>query len=137
MPRVTPSDDARHQALWLWLPVIAWCALIFTLSSFSKLPAPPSGISDKHEHFVTYAILAVLLLRALVNGRWTGVTLGIALTAALATAAYGATDELHQYFVPGRDCSWGDLLADSLGALTAAGLILAYAIIRRVRPAEE
>lgn len=134
---MTVSDDARRRALWLWLPVIAWCALIFTLSSFSKLPAPPSGISDKHEHFVTYAILGGLFLRALAAGRWSRVTLGLALLAALCAAAYGATDELHQYFVPGRDCEWGDLLADTLGGLTAAGLILAYAIIRRVRPAEE
>lgn len=134
---MTVSDDARRQALWLWLPVIIWCALIFTLSSFSKLPAPPSGISDKHEHFVFYGVLGLLFLRAFAKGQWTRVTLGLALLAALATAAYGATDELHQYFVPGRDCEWGDLIADSLGGLTAAGLILAYAIIRRVRPAEE
>jgi VanZ family protein len=121
----------------LWLPVIAWCALIFTLSSFSKLPAPPSGISDKHEHFVAYAILGALFLRALAKGRLTGVSMGIALVAVLSTVAYGATDELHQYFVPGRDCSLGDLLADTAGAFTAAALIFAYAIIRRVRPAEE
>ena len=33
------------------------------------------------------------------------------------TIVYGATDELHQAFVPGRDPSWTDLGFDSLGAL--------------------
>jgi VanZ family protein len=28
---------------------------------------------------------------------------------------YGASDELHQWFVPGRYATIGDLLADSLG----------------------
>lgn len=128
--------------LWLWAPVIVWCAIIFTLSSFSQLPGPPSGITDKHEHFVTYAILAALTLRALAGGRLSGVTLITALLAAVFAAVYGATDEFHQAFVPGRDSSLGDLVADSLGGLAAAGLILACAIIWRVRtripnPADE
>lgn len=119
--------------LWLWAPVVLWCAIIFTLSSFSKLPGPPSGITDKHEHFVTYAILAALTLRALAGGRLAGVTVTGALLAALFAMIYGGTDELHQAFVPGRDSSFGDLVADTLGGLMAAGLLLACAIIRRVR----
>jgi VanZ family protein len=118
---------------WLWAPVVLWCAIIFTLSSFSTLPGPPSGITDKHEHFVTYAILAALTLRAIAGGRLAGVTAIGAFLAALFTAFYGVTDELHQAFVPGRDSSVGDFVADSLGGLLAAGLILACAIIRRVR----
>ncbi len=35
---------------------------------------------------------------------------------------YAAGDEIHQSFVPGRDCSIGDLLADITGL--AAGLLL-------------
>ena len=31
-------------------------------------------------------------------------------------SAYGALDELHQYFVPGRACMWQDWLIDTMGA---------------------
>jgi VanZ family protein len=107
--------------------------VIFTLSSFSRLPAPPGGMTDKDAHFLTYGLLGVLLVNALAGARWRAMTGRIAVTAILLATAYGVTDELHQYFVPGRDCSIFDLRADALGAATAAvGLLLACAIIRRV-----
>ncbi len=28
---------------------------------------------------------------------------------------WAVSDEIHQYFIPGRFCSWQDLIADSLG----------------------
>jgi VanZ family protein len=34
----------------------------------------------------------------------------------------GLTDELHQKFVPGRQCDWKDWIADIIGILT--GLII-------------
>lgn len=119
--------------LWLWTPVVLYAAAIFALSSTARLPAPPTGLSDKHVHFIVFGGLCVLLVRALAAGRWLQVTLRIALWAALITTAYGASDEFHQYFVPGRSTDVDDLIADALGALAAAGLLLAWAIIRRRR----
>jgi VanZ family protein len=116
--------------LWLWGPVVFWASLIFALSSFSKLPSPPSGITDKHEHFVAYGVLAALLVRALSNGSWSGVTTRVALAAAVIAALYGVSDEVHQYFVPGRETSIVDLIADVLGAALAASGLRAWAIIR-------
>lgn len=43
---------------------------------------------------------------------------------------YAVSDEIHQSFVPGRDCSTGDLLADIVGL--AAGLSV-YLWYRKVR----
>ncbi len=126
-------DPRRPGWLSLWLPVILVCALIFTLSSFSQLPSPPSGISDKHEHFTIYFLLGLTLVRALAGGRLAGVTLPVALIAILLVTLYGASDEFHQSFVPGRDSSVLDLAADSVGALAAGVLLLAWAIIRRGR----
>ncbi len=37
-------------------------------------------------------------------------------------AAYAVTDEIHQYFVPGRSCEVRDMLIDACG--TAAGVLL-------------
>jgi VanZ family protein len=126
-------DPRRPGWLSLWLPVILVAALIFTLSSFSQLPSPPSGISDKHEHFAIYFLLGATLVRALARGRLAGVTLPVAIIAALLVTVYGASDEFHQSFVPGRDSSVFDLAADGVGALAAAVLLLAWAIIRRGR----
>lgn len=53
------------------------------------------------------------------------------LAALFLAAAYGASDEFHQYFVPGRDCSGFDLLADIAGS--AAGIYVFDRVIRALR----
>lgn len=44
---------------------------------------------------------------------------------------YCVTDELHQYFVPGRSCQFTDILIDSLGA--AVGVFVMFAIYRIIK----
>jgi VanZ family protein len=128
---VSPLEASRKPGwLSLWLPVIAVCALIFTLSSFSQLPSPPSGVTDKHEHFAIYFLLGLTLVRAFSGGRLSGVTFRVVLVAALLTSFYGITDEYHQSFVPGRDSSMYDWVADTSGGLAAAAGMLTWAIIR-------
>lgn len=41
---------------------------------------------------------------------------------------YAITDEIHQYFVPGRSCELRDVLIDSSGALL--GIFISYIILR-------
>ena len=43
---------------------------------------------------------------------------------------YAATDEFHQYFVPGRACMWQDWLIDTLGALI--GICAAFLVMRLI-----
>jgi prolyl oligopeptidase len=101
----------RLRTLHLFGPPIAWCAAIFFLSDQSELPATPGG--DKTAHLVAYGIMAVLFARAF----WFGTRWSLPfLTAAVVSAVYGASDELHQSFVPGRDASLGDLIADAIGS---------------------
>lgn len=109
-------------------------AVIFTASSMSDPGAPPGGLSDKSAHVAAYAALGATLVRALAGGRSAGMTVRrIGLAFVLATA-YGATDELHQRFVPGRHPDLLDLVADAgggfAGAAVAAGVVRGY---RRVR----
>jgi VanZ family protein len=125
----SPSGDWRR----LWLPVLLYALLIFGLSSVPNVPAPPGPVTDKQAHFVLFAGLSVLVVRALAAGRLSAVTVRVTAVAVLLTILYGASDELHQYFVPGRQMSAADLLADALGAAASAGLVLAWAIIRRQR----
>ncbi len=39
---------------------------------------------------------------------------------------YGALDEWHQSFVPGRDPALGDVVADGLGVLVGFGLLSSF-----------
>jgi hypothetical protein len=41
----------------------------------------------------------------------------------LIAAIYAATDEFHQYFVPGRSCEFRDVCIDALGALIGVGIV--------------
>ena len=117
--------------LWLWGPVIGYMAVLFILSSFSKLPAPPAGIDDKHEHFFFYGILGALTLRALARGEWSRITRLTVVVASIISGLYGVSDEFHQRFVPGRDFEGLDMIADAAGATVAALALWAWSIIRR------
>ena len=106
-----------------WLPAIAWAALIF---AFSARPTVPVGLDlglDKVAHFLAYAVLGALLAHG--QSR-TGMSPA---TACVLGAAYGASDEWHQSFVPGRSSDVGDWAADAAGVL--AGVALYHWMRRR------
>jgi VanZ family protein len=95
----------------------------------NPFPFVPSGLlsHDKLLHAGAYAGLGLLVRLALSGTRLRGPA---ALVVALAVASlYGVTDELHQYFVPNRQCDPLDWLADTAGAL--AGVAVAAAFLRR------
>lgn len=113
-----------------WLPPAGWAALILTLSS---VPAPAFAVSsgfpgaDKLAHAGLYAILGWLSFRALVpesNGA------RAMLLTFVAVAAFGALDEWHQRFVPGRFPEAWDVVADACGG--AVGTVAA-AMRRRAK----
>lgn len=88
-----------------------WAALIFALSAIPT-EGSTGGVTlvGSMLHIGEYAVLAALLRRG-----------GLALAAGvLAAVLYGATDELHQAFVPGRDAAVLDLVFDLVGALLGA-----------------
>ena len=130
----TPAPR-RDPIGWLlrWAPAVLWAALIFTLSSISGLPAAPGGLSDKHAHLVTYAVLCACLVWGLTDRAPARTTWAVAAAAVGLTALYGASDEWHQSFVPGRESSMLDLAADTAGAVIAAVGLRAWAIIRAGR----
>lgn len=113
------------QVFWYWLPAVLYAGMIYYMSSQShpeeQLPAfVLKDISDKVLHAVEYAGLAVLCYRAF---RWAaGPSVARqALVLAIVTASiYGVTDEVHQFFVPLRESSWLDWLADTAGATVGA-----------------
>ncbi|MGE5360296.1 MAG: VanZ family protein [Bacteroidales bacterium] len=117
--------------LFYWGPVVLYMAVIYLGSSIHRLPELPSGVSDKMAHFSEYAVLCLLLARALAGPRWLAITFPYVAGAIALAALYGMSDELHQWFVPGRDADVRDLAADALGACSSAGALWAWGIIRR------
>lgn len=116
--------------LFVWGPPIGLMAAIFAVSSVPHLDTSSSGVSDKNLHFWTYGLLGVLLVRALAAADWTAVTIRTAVLAWVCGVGYGAFDEVHQAFVPGRTMSGGDLLADAVGTALGAGAALVAARLR-------
>jgi VanZ family protein len=103
---------------------------IFAMSSVSEPPAIPGAVTDKAAHSWVYAGLSALTVRALAGGRWSGVSVGVAAGAVALCTAYGVTDEVHQFFVPGREADRGDVVADAAGASMAAALAWLVARVR-------
>ncbi|MBI5582548.1 MAG: VanZ family protein [Deltaproteobacteria bacterium] len=99
-------------------------AVIFYFSSQSRffLQPPEFFSSDKMYHFLEYAFLGVLTVRVVraYRPRWSpGRQL---LGATLFCLLYGLGDEFHQWFVPGRWASLGDVGADTFGGWAGARL---------------
>ncbi len=111
----------------LWAPVGLYMGAIFFVSSLSNPPVPPT--TDKPLHWLAYLGLAVLVVRALAGGLPRRIGFGIALAAMLITVAYGATDEVHQLFVPGRTADVYDLMADAAGGLAGTIACILWGII--------
>jgi VanZ family protein len=109
----TEKTDIK-KALILWLITIGYMSIIFYLSSLNfHLPELPPN-SDKVAHVCLYFPLAFLFYLSLNRS---GIKKYVFLATVILTFFYGITDEFHQSFVPGRDSSFGDVIADLAGAL--------------------
>jgi VanZ family protein len=120
----------RLAALRSWLPVALYCLAIAVASSIPGRSMPSTSLLrfDKLIHCAEYALLGALVARGFALGpprlgRWAG-----AAAAAALAALFGATDEWHQSFTPGRYASGLDLVADAGGSVLGA---LAFAWLRR------
>jgi VanZ family protein len=99
---------------------IGWMVLIFWFSSRSKIDIPSLFCGqDKLGHFLVFGILAFFYASSFrqqeENSSFTRVLL-----ITVMVAVYGLFDEAHQLFVPGRDASIADLVADTAGGFFAA-----------------
>lgn len=107
-------------------------ALIFAISSMEQPPLPMPEFEwltiDKLYHFIEYAILGGLLARAFVAAKPSTVpSQRVWYIAALLSILYGASDEWHQTFVPGRFATFADWVADVLGSIAGVfGVYLYY-----------
>ncbi len=101
-----------------------------------------SFIVRKTAHFTEYFILGLLLYMAISVNFGSGLDLVDAgwkagrviklryFVPVLVVFCYASTDEIHQYFVPDRCCSFRDVLIDTAGGFTG---ILIVIIVRYIR----
>jgi VanZ family protein len=118
---------ARQRRGWVW-PVGLMAAIVVESSQAGV--ALPGGIwqSDKLVHFLVFGLLATVTLRALrIESPRSRAVVAVSLA-----SLFGASDELHQLFTPGRSCDLFDWLADTLGAGLAVGLYLGWPAWRRL-----
>ena len=136
-----------------WLPLVIWLAVIFIGSTnlmsaehTSRYIVPfllrvKPGMSPhtiwiilvvirKCAHVTEYAILALLLWRAVRSLPALSVKMSLSFGAALlGCAVFAATDEFHQSFVKSRTPSVRDVLLDVAGAVL--GLLISASFTRR------
>ncbi len=106
------------------LLTILYLGMIFIQSSIpsERIPKMTLLSYDKLIHGGLYFIAAILIYLALREHR-PGYSLPIAWMTFGIAVFFGLTDEIHQYFVPGRNASFWDFVADSLGAALGVYLI--------------
>lgn len=116
--------------------VIVWCLIIFIVSSIPSIPGPKDTVLNfilkKSAHITEYAILYFLVFKS-VNYTKT-VRQGKELIRELPRKTnywlplifvilYATSDEIHQYFIPGRHARWYDIAFDVFGGLTSLYII--------------
>jgi VanZ family protein len=107
-----------HKKYLVYLPLILYWLLILTLTSLPGVDMPNVHINDKIEHLLAYGGLGFLLNLSLrIQNKFALVKKYSAWFAILIVSAYGALDELHQLFIPGRSCDILDWTADTIGVI--------------------
>lgn len=125
------------QRFWLKIPAILYAVLIFGLSSLEKAPLEiiPIWNIDKVVHLAEYAVFGIFLMLAFSGSRAVKVFRRASFRSLVIGALYGLSDEIHQYYVPGRICSVYDFTADVLGILLGIWLFNRLKIFRKYREA--
>lgn len=102
-----------------WLPFLLWAVVIFSFSSNPTVKTSEIHWQDfivkKTAHIIEYFIFSTILYRALINSRVSPIKALVWVV--LAAFLYGATDEWHQSFTPGREPRLRDVLIDTGGSL--------------------
>ena len=111
----------KQFAKW-WLPVIVWMGVIFTGSSIGNVPrvgdSTLDGIVHRIAHLVEFAVLGGLVLRAASKDK--PVTRREIIITLVVVTVYGASDEFHQRFTPGRSSEGISVLFDVAGGIIGA-----------------
>jgi len=117
-----------------WLPAVIWGAIIFSGSSRTTPVVSPvyweNYAVHKIAHILEYAVLGVLLYRALIQEK---ISKKEAVVYAIVVCGfYGFTDEFHQTLTPTREPRITDVIIDTIGGAT--GVLLVWKLLPKVNP---
>ena len=116
-----------------WLPIILYCLLIYIQSAHPSPEQIPSfPFVDKGLHFAAYGVLGILFYRAYRTLRIKTNMHLLMVLSAVSASLYGISDEIHQSFVPFREASVGDVIADTIGAFSGVYLYRAFVVSRHL-----
>lgn len=83
----------------------------------------------KTAHFSLYCLLGILCSASV--GRYGIGQIPRAVSSLAISISYAVSDEVHQYFVPGRACRFTDILIDAAGAAIGVSMVLAASALRK------
>ena len=109
-----------------WIPALAAIGLIVFLSHQSHPPGVGLGLNPLL-HLIEYVLLTLTLLWGASSGLRRRIGTRQLLWLWILGTLFAVSDELHQSFVPNRDASAGDVLADVAGITL---VLLAYRLVR-------
>ncbi len=119
-----------------WLPVVVWMIVIFVGSSIGNIPRvggkTTDGLVHRAAHIAEFTVLGVLLLRAMSQDK--PITKREIILTLIAIALYGASDEFHQRFTPGRSSEGIAVVFDIAGGMLGAWV---YGMWRKRRPSSQ
>ncbi|MGH6609590.1 MAG: VanZ family protein [Burkholderiaceae bacterium] len=114
--RIARGLSAGLSAKRLWKAVLLLLLVgVAVLALMSKPPSDAGFGWDKLNHALAFTALGFSAYLGYPSARDTRVV-----RLCLLLIAFGALIEVLQHYVPGRSSEWGDLLADSIGAVGGA-----------------
>jgi len=110
--------------------IFYWLILIIATSLPSK-NMPNIKLNDKIEHLLAYFILGFLFnLSILFQDKFKILKNNAFISSIVLLMIYAILDELHQIFIPGRDGSFLDWSADTIGIIL--GVLGTYLIVNKI-----
>jgi len=121
----------RNKVGLIYIPLAVYWIVIFVLTSIPMDEIPQYfNAQDKFEHFSAYFLLSFFGgLTLHFQNRFVNIRKELFLITLTIALVYGAFDELHQMFIPGRFADIFDWLADAVGSLF--GSIIVLLLIRK------
>lgn len=119
----------KNKIFLVYVPLIIYWIVLLVATSLPAENLPRIETNDKFMHFAAYFVLAVMLNISLkFQNKYKKLKESPALWAIIIGLTYGAFDEIHQYFIPGRFCEFLDWIANAIGVLT--GVIVVHFFFR-------
>lgn len=114
-------------AFSIWAPPLVYIPTIFVLS-IRPMPDTIPNNMDKLIHVAVYSLMGLLFTRTLVNGMHIDKKKTAIAIALFSSILLGALIEVAQHFIPYRDASFLDMVANGAGAFIGVFL---YSVITK------